>query len=1079
MYIKKKKMIFSEHLDKMRAIQSKILDYIEEKNVDNFKELYSFLDDINIRANEQVIFETFHLILQISNYHHHSNNFFTKIDYILRYFKENLQNLFSNYGIFSFFKSNKRILLFLIEEGIMTIDEQIANSLQYKIENWPKLFLEFKKLKNNKPENYLKKTIINDNLLNETTLTFLYYYFYPELKTFIDYKDYKFPEENLEIFNQKRKIGENDDCICQLIREDSIKEFFKYVKKNKISLFSVIKPSIYETNSFLLTRKDTTLIEYAAFKGSIKIFKKILAQGYDIDQSIIKYALYSNNKEIIQLIFNNISIDDAPYVKDLFITHHNKLFDINPFNQFFNGQIILLSFNYEMILDDFLEGDNEDILAACCIFNYAEMVHILMEKEDIDINKKYFFEQFGNINLIKNVGAIKGNYEIFKFLIENDNFENEPEDVLFFLLCILFNRIELFELLFKYDKIDVNHIFNGYNVTKSLLSIAVRSNSINMVKFFLQQKDVDINIHIEDEMLPPIFDAIDNDNTEILKLLIEHNDINVNEISKYHSKEYTPISYAFHAKKKEALKFLVNHPKIDVNLRIKNKVHIIMKALDNKNIEFIQYFLNNPNVNVNHTYQFDKHRTEEVPLFAYAMDSVNSTEFINLFVNHPTFDINAIISFSIVNYSVLSFAFYAKKTEIVKHILYNNLIDININEKIEYIDDILSIGHTTYLLMAIELNDIDVIKLFLDYPDIDVNAGSEFHDENQKIMKRMTPLYLAVEYNMDEAVDILLQFPQIKVNIKSFDCYSDGEETPLFSAIKNKNIKIVQKLLEMEEIDVNLIKSCTYGEEITPLMTAVLRDDIKMVQLLLSHSNIDVNLKSKYKFGHYSLIEVETPLELAVIKNSYEITSILISNPNIDINMKYNYKFKEIIYETTILGIAILNSNVEITNLLLNHQNTDVNSLIKTDVIETFPITLAVQIGNIDIIKLLLANQRIDVNNYHSELHFLSEDHYLLNKMASLHIAVANNNYEIAKLLLNHPKIDVNIKAISREISPTIYVSKENIALHMAVKKFTCSFTRLLLSHPEIDINCKDENGLIPKELTNNLLHKVLLYQKT
>lgn len=118
--------------------------------------------------------------------------------------------------------------------------------------------------------------------------------------------------------------------------------------------------------------------------------------------------------------------------------------------------------------------------------------------------------------------------------------------------------------------------------------------------------------------------------------------------------------------------------------------------------------------------------------------------------------------------------------------MYNKLIDININEKIEYINDILSIGHTTYLLMAIELNDIDVIKLFLDYPDIDVNAGSEFHDENQKIMKRMTPLYLAVEYNMDEVVDLLLQFPQIKVNIKSFDCHSDGEETPLFSAIKKK-----------------------------------------------------------------------------------------------------------------------------------------------------------------------------------------------------------------------------------------------------------------------------------------------------
>ena len=131
--------------------------------------------------------------------------------------------------------------------------------------------------------------------------------------------------------------------------------------------------------------------------------------------------------------------------------------------------------------------------------------------------------------------------------------------------------------------------------------------------------------------------------------------------------------------------------------------------------------------------------------------------------------------------------------------------------------------------------------------------------------------------------------------------------------------------------------------------------------------------------------------------------------------------------------------------------------------------------GNINIISLLLSNQNIDVNCYHSEYQIKDKDYFKLDKMTALHIAVENDKYEIAELLIKHPKLDVNIKAFSREMSPTIYLSKEKTALHMAVKKFTTSFTKLLLSHPEININCKDENGCIPKETTMNLFQKILL----
>lgn len=62
-----------------------------------------------------------------------------------------------------FFKKSKRILLCLIKEKILVVDQHISNSIKYKLENQPDL--------------------------EEGNDSILYYYFYPELKLFIDYKN--------------------------------------------------------------------------------------------------------------------------------------------------------------------------------------------------------------------------------------------------------------------------------------------------------------------------------------------------------------------------------------------------------------------------------------------------------------------------------------------------------------------------------------------------------------------------------------------------------------------------------------------------------------------------------------------------------------------------------------------------------------------------------------------------------------------------------------------------------------------------------------------------------------------------
>ena len=71
-------------------------------------------------------------------------------------------------------------------------------------------------------------------------------------------------------FDEKRRIGENDSYVCELIRNDSIEEFVSYVNQNNISVKNArIKDSLFETNTFFI-KKNPTFFEYATFFNSIQ-----------------------------------------------------------------------------------------------------------------------------------------------------------------------------------------------------------------------------------------------------------------------------------------------------------------------------------------------------------------------------------------------------------------------------------------------------------------------------------------------------------------------------------------------------------------------------------------------------------------------------------------------------------------------------------------------------------------------------------------------------------------------------------------------------------------------------------------
>ena len=256
----KKLSFVHSYLKEIKNEQLFLLEFLEDEKKD-FQDMIDFFDLMKIQSEKYKLKEILHIISQISNNHHRSIDFFYKIQMILNYLQESIKKYFSNYDIFNIFHNNKRILLILFDEKILF------------------------------PDKTLKSIITNGKYLK------MHYpeYFYPEFEKlyetqFIEQLDSKIVEmarTNIEIFLEKRKIGENDEYLCELIRNDSINEFITFINKSNISSSTIITPSIFETNLFLIKRDNLKVIEYSSFFGSIQIIKYFL-----MNKAIISPTLF-------------------------------------------------------------------------------------------------------------------------------------------------------------------------------------------------------------------------------------------------------------------------------------------------------------------------------------------------------------------------------------------------------------------------------------------------------------------------------------------------------------------------------------------------------------------------------------------------------------------------------------------------------------------------------------------------------------------------------------------------------------------------------------------------------------------
>lgn len=380
---------------KKKEIYSHILNFIDNihNSNDDFQVLANIFTKNNISQNQEELINIFSCIISIIKNHRRHPCFFKNICNIILYFSTDIPKIFSKETLFEQFKDIPQVLTFLLQNKILIFDQDIfhkrfenSNSKdhQYKITLYPgyRDFLR-KKSKRKAIENTISK--IDPNLLST--------------------------------IDEKVQIGENDSYICTIIRQDAIQDFVCYINLTNKPFNSFIPFSLFESNSILRKKGKITMIQYAAFQGSLKILQYMSQKEAEFDQSLWIFGIHSNNAKILHFLENHqVPLPKGGYETCLIEAvkcHHNDIvrYIENNFILKESENIFWYSHKYQNwshfpdnIDTFFSEIKHKDGLYYC--LNFSEIVI----PPSVTTIGKYTFKGFANLRSISipsNVTKIK------------------------------------------------------------------------------------------------------------------------------------------------------------------------------------------------------------------------------------------------------------------------------------------------------------------------------------------------------------------------------------------------------------------------------------------------------------------------------------------------------------------------------------------------------------------------------------------------------------------------------------------------------------------------------------------------
>ena len=370
-------MEIQEYVNQKKKIYDCLLEFIDcpnELEDEEFSKFKSIVEKTNTHRSRDEFYVVLQIIKFISYSHYRHPEFINRLKKIILYYSDQIKQLFTTTEIYNMFKINNLMLLLFYENGIYDFKEDILNFFNTEYDSY-----------------------INNKEWACISFFDSFLYFYPEIKDRLSDKQRIFLEELLEEnypsdvmdnFEEKRRKGENESELCELIRNDSIQPFIVYINKKQIKLTSKINPSFFETHDFITIYRRLSLIEYAAFFGSIQIFRYLLQNKVKLTKSLWNYAICGNNPEIIHILESNIKIRGHNFYKCCKLAikcHHNDVAIYFKDNFIHDDTKVIgcafKNFNFHLFPNDF---NDKYILFYLVDSNYLSLAKLYLK-----YNKKY------------------------------------------------------------------------------------------------------------------------------------------------------------------------------------------------------------------------------------------------------------------------------------------------------------------------------------------------------------------------------------------------------------------------------------------------------------------------------------------------------------------------------------------------------------------------------------------------------------------------------------------------------------------------------------------------------------------
>ena len=810
------------------------------------------------------------------------------------------------------------------------------------------------------------------------------------------------PEENLSFYAKLAKKAKNKKprkkkknevppllCACSPWNPEIIKYLINEIPDINVNVSAQIT---YET-----------ALHYACEKGDAEICDLIL----------------SRSKRSIDKLTND---DQTPV--DLAL-ENNRIHAFNVLMKYINADQL-----------NSQDKDGETLLIKACKNQYTEIVHSLLENDEIDVN---LVEKNNKSALI--IVAENGDNEICNLLLENSKIDIEQsykQKTPLYLACKNGNEGVVEMLLKKGARFD-SLTKNG----KSPLHVACQYGYYKIVSLLLSSPNIDVNLLTIQPptssfktLYSPLHYACltnnehlsnsnsnnnNNDNGHLYisltgRVVKNNNNNNSNNLVKVDNNNNDQVLIS----KKFCVELLVSHPQIDINLQTSQEETALQIACNNKLFDIIKVLLQHPQIDTN-----VKDSEGRTPLHLSCEKS--KIDLIKTLLNNPKTDVNAIDH---KQRTPLSIACFDKNLSIIQLLINRQDLRVSIPEQ------------KNPIKYAIKKNDRQIFKILIHHPSFDVN---------QLDLKSVTPLGYAIKEQNIDFVHQLLLIPGIDINKQFFykkkkyrywgwrNRSSDDDEgtfaTPLNIALKLNNPQIMKMLAQSPLLNVN-----EYIKGKTVFHSAIITRSSQLAALILSVPNVDVNLKT-----------------------SIDPDSISLRTDRYD-----DQENDPFLHGMNALHIACIQGDENTVKELLKRDDIDINEFTNYDpsLLEDIKKNLYEQYKKKE--EALIQQKKNSMknnNNYYdpsessiakyedTKLSIKFESQYK-NGCNALFIACSENQPQIVSLLLNRHDIDVNAKSGDDQLTPLLH----------AVKKGRLDAVNILLKDERCDSTITSSNG-------TNILH--------